>query len=121
MTLLKALNTIGSQQSKSTESTEQAVKQLMDYCATHLDATIQYYASGMILQVHSNAAYMNETNAHSTAGGHFLLGNKIHPSKPIFLNGAVHILCTILKLVAASAVKAELGALFLNACKAKPM
>jgi len=35
------------------------------------------------------------------------------------LNGAIHITSTILKLVAASAAKAELGALFLNAQEAK--
>jgi hypothetical protein len=38
---------------------------------------------------------------------------------PIKLNGAIHITCTILKLVAASAAEAELGALFLNAQEAK--
>ncbi len=35
------------------------------------------------------------------------------------LNGAIHIACTILKLVAASAAEAELGALFLNAQEAE--
>jgi hypothetical protein len=34
---------------------------------------------------------------------------------PIKLNGAIHITCTILKLVAALAAEAELGALSLNA------
>ena len=35
------------------------------------------------------------------------------------LNGNIHITCAILKLVAASAAEAELGALFLNAQDAK--
>ena len=35
-------------------------------------------------------------------------------NEPIQLNGAVHTLCKILKFVAASAAKAELGALFMN-------
>jgi hypothetical protein len=35
------------------------------------------------------------------------------------MNSAVHITCTILKLVAASAAEVELGALFLNAQEAK--
>jgi hypothetical protein len=38
---------------------------------------------------------------------------------PIQINGAVHVTCTFLKLVAASAAEAELGALFLNAQEAK--
>jgi hypothetical protein len=38
---------------------------------------------------------------------------------PIKLNGAIHITCTILKLVAASTAEAELGALSLNAQETK--
>ena len=40
-----------------------------------------------------------------------LLGGIRYPK----LNGAIHVTCTILKLVTASAAEAELGALFLNA------
>ena len=39
--------------------------------------------------------------------------------RPNKLNGAIHVTCTILKLVAASASEVELGALFLNAQEAK--
>ena len=39
--------------------------------------------------------------------------------KPIILNGAILVLCQILKVVAASAAEAELGALFLNTKEAK--
>jgi hypothetical protein len=35
------------------------------------------------------------------------------------LNGAIEIICTVLKFVAASIAEAELGALFLNAKEAK--
>jgi hypothetical protein len=38
---------------------------------------------------------------------------------PIKLNGAIHITCAILKLVADSAAEAELGELFLNVQEAK--
>eukprot|EP00957_Ditylum_brightwellii_P083048 6312817-Ditylum_brightwellii.AAC.1 len=93
----------------------------MDYCATHPNATVRFNASNMILQIHSDVSYMNEPQTCSTAGGHFFLGNKIVEGKPIFLNGAVNALCTILCPVAASAAKAEPGALFLNACQAKSM
>eukprot|EP00957_Ditylum_brightwellii_P088900 6769573-Ditylum_brightwellii.AAC.1 len=93
----------------------------MDYCASHPDTTIWFYASAMILQLHSDASYMNEPQARSTASGHFFVGNKIVDGKPILLNGAVHSLCIILKLVASWEAEAELGALFLNACQAKPM
>ena len=46
--------------------------------------------------------------------GHFFLGRKSDPSKPILLNGTIYIMCGILKFVLASAAEAELGALFLN-------
>ena len=113
ITLLKALNTLGSQQAKPTETTEKNIRHFLDYCATHSDAKIRFFASEMILQIHSDASYMNESKARSTASGHFFLGNKIHNNKPIFLNGAIHTLCKIIG-VAASAAEAELGALFLN-------
>eukprot|EP00957_Ditylum_brightwellii_P207440 15352991-Ditylum_brightwellii.AAC.1 len=120
-TILKTLNTISSQQNNATKTSESAVHHLIDYCASHPDATIFLNASDMILQLHANASYMNEPQACSTAKGHFFLGNKIIDGKPILLNGAVHSLCTILKLVAPLAAEAELGALFLNACQAKHM
>eukprot|EP00957_Ditylum_brightwellii_P172498 13132867-Ditylum_brightwellii.AAC.1 len=87
-TILKALNTISSQQNNATKKTESAVHHLMDYCASHPDATICFYASDMILQLHSNVSYMNEPQARRTAEGRFFLGNKIVDDKPILLNGA---------------------------------
>jgi hypothetical protein len=50
---------------------------------------------------------------------YFFLGRLSCDGDPIKLNGAIHVTCTILKLVAASAAEAELGALFLNAQEVK--
>jgi hypothetical protein len=86
---------------------------------THPDAKIRYRASDMILNVHSDASYLSAPRAHSRAGGYFFRGSIPVDGDPIKLNGAIHITCTILKLVAASATKAEMGALFLNAQEAK--
>ena len=49
----------------------------------------------------------------------FFLGSIPFDGEPIFLNGAILTLSTILKYVAASATKSELGALFLNATEVK--
>jgi hypothetical protein len=87
--------------------------------ATHPDAKIQYPTCDMVLNVHSNASYLSAANACSQAIGYFFLGNIPHDYSPIQINGAVHITCTILNLVAASAAEAELGALFLNTQEAK--
>ena len=82
---------------------------------THPDATIRFRASDMILNVHSDASYLSAPKARSRAGGYYFLGSLPKDNKPIKLNGAFFVLCTILRLVAASAAEAELGALFLNA------
>jgi hypothetical protein len=73
----------------------------------------------MILNVHSDASYLSAPKARSRAGGCFFLGSLPRNGDPIKLNGAIHVTCTILKLVAASAAEAELGALVLNAQEAK--
>jgi hypothetical protein len=75
----------------------------------------------MILNVHYDASYLSALKARSQAGGYFFLGSLPHDGDPIRLNSAIHIMCTILKLVAALAAEAELGALFLNAQEAKIM
>ena len=95
------------------------VKQFLDYMWIHPDAIIRYRASDMILNVHSDASYLSAPKACSCAGGYIFLGSLPCDRDPIKLNGAIHVTCTILKLVAASAAEAELGALFLNAQEAK--
>ncbi len=73
----------------------------------------------MVLSVHSDASYLSAPNTQSHAGGYFFLGSTPHFGSPIQINGTVYVTCTILKLGAASAAEAELGALFLNAQAAK--
>jgi hypothetical protein len=118
-TILMALSAIASQQALPTEDMHNRVNQFLDYMATHPDAKIQYCASDMVLNVHSDASYLSAPNAQSCAGGYFFLGSTPHDGSPIQINGAVHVTCTILKLVAASTAEAELGALFLSAQEAK--
>ena len=47
-TLLTALGTLATQQAKGTHATMMAIMQLLNYCATHPDATIWYHASDMV-------------------------------------------------------------------------
>jgi hypothetical protein len=70
----------------------------------------------MILNIHLDASYLSEENAHSQACGHFFMGCKRDPTKPMKLNGTFFTLCSILRFIVASAAMVELGALFLN-CK----
>jgi hypothetical protein len=118
-TILMALSNIATQQTTPTENTKKQVDQFFDYMWTHPNAKIRYQASDMILTIHSNASYLSAPCACSCAGGYFFLGSLPVDGNPIKLNGAIHITCTILKLVAASAAEATLGALFFNAQEAK--
>jgi hypothetical protein len=73
----------------------------------------------MILNVHSDASNLSAPKAQSHAGGFFFFGSIPQNAEPIFINVAIHITCTILKHIAASATEAELGALFLKPQEAK--
>jgi hypothetical protein len=111
-----ALSSIAIKQSKGTTGTMEKAKQLLDYLATNADTTIRFKASDMIMNVHSDASYLSESNACSRACGHFFMGWSPKDGDPIKLNGAFFTLCLILRFVIALAIKAKLGALFLN-CK----
>ena len=120
-TILMGLNAIANEQANPTEATRERTLQLLDYLATHPDAIVRFYKSDMILNVHSDASYLSAPKARSRAAGYFFLGSMPEDGKPIALNGAIHVLCSLLKFVAASAAEAELGALFLNAKEARIM
>ena len=96
-------------------------RHFLDYMATHPNAKLRYYASDMVLNVHSDASYLSAPNARSRAAGYYFLGSVPKNCQTIKLNGAIHVLCTVLKLVASLAAKAELGALFINAKEAKTL
>jgi hypothetical protein len=112
---LVALGDLSSAQAKGTEATNRAVTQLLDYCATHSEASIRYCASEMALQIHSNASYLSVAKGGSPAGGHLYLGTVAKSTKPILNNGAVLTISGILKHVMSSAAEAEVAGLFVNA------
>ena len=71
----------------------------------------------MVLAAHSDASYLSETKVCSCAGGHFFLSKNAHyPAN----NGAALTIVQIIKSVMSSAAKAELSALYINACEAIP-
>jgi hypothetical protein len=75
LTVLIPLNDIATEQTKAAEKKQAATNQMLDYLATHPDATIRYHASDMILHIHSDVSYLSVSNARSRLGGLFLLGN----------------------------------------------
>jgi len=114
ITTLVALSAIAATQSCPTEQTEKHLHHLLDYLATHNDATIRYRPSAMILNIHSDASYLTEPKARSRLGGFYFLGTNPQNNQPLQLNGPIHVMASICKFVVASAAEAELGALFHN-------
>lgn len=117
-TMLPALNELASTQTKATSKTAAQLAHFLDYAATHLDAAIMFFASGMILYIHSDASYLCLPKARSRVAGYYYLSDKPHnpnspPTNPTH-NGPIHIECATLKHVVASAAEAEFGALFVN-------
>ena len=60
LTTLIALSSIASEQTTATEKTMSAAMQLLDYLASNPNATIRYYASDMVSNIHSDASYLSE-------------------------------------------------------------
>jgi hypothetical protein len=110
---------IATEQTKATEKTQAATNQLLDYLATHPDATIRYHASDMILHIHIDASYLSVSNAQSPLGGLFFLGNKSPEQDK--LNGSILNVDAVIKNVVASAAESEVGACFHNTQSGAPL
>ena len=120
-TILPALNEIASEQSSPTQSTKGKAQQLMDYVATYPNAYIRYYASDMILNIDSDAAYLVAKKSRSRVAGYYHLSSDPKIKKDIPLNGAIHTECKTLRHVVSSAAEAEVGGIFHNAQVAIPI
>mgnify|MGYP006198298991 CR=1 FL=1 len=103
------------EQTKATKNMNLSINQMLDYCTTHPNAKICFHISVMVLNIHSDASCLNAPEGWSHIGDHHFLGWIPRDNIPIKLNGAIHVISTILKFVAASVAEAELGALFVNA------
>jgi hypothetical protein len=91
--LLPSLNEIATQQSKPTQTTVDAVQCLLDFAHTYPNAKVRFYASDMILNVDTDAAYLVLPNAKSRVGAFYYLGTDTTAGKPPCLNGAILVEC----------------------------
>ena len=117
-TMVKAIDSLASQQSEATNTTSKRMTHLLNYSVSHPNATIPYTQSVMILHSSSDASHLSEPKDRSCVGGHFFLDKK-YVGKEIpkpKLNVPVHTVSNILRNVMASAGEAEFTALFHN-CK----
>ena len=60
-TMLTPLSALMAQQANPTTETMKRVKQFLEYAASQEPAVLTYRKSGMVLAIHSNAGYLNET------------------------------------------------------------
>jgi hypothetical protein len=107
------LNDIATEQTKANGKTQAAANQLLDYLATHPDATIRYHTSDI------SASYLSVSNARSRLGGLFFLGNKSPDQDK--LNGSILDVASFIKNVVASAAESEVGVCFHNAQSGSPL
>ena len=108
-----AYGSINAQQSKGTEKTYTDTLWLLNYTATHPNATICYTTSDMILHIHSDASYLSKPRARSRAGGHYFLGDKRPdiskpPTTRLHLNIPIHSISQIMSNVMGSAAEPRL-------------
>jgi hypothetical protein len=113
MMVLMALSSIAIDQTTATEKTMAKCVQLLDYLAYHVDAKVRFYASNMIMNIHSDASYLSKGQAHSQNCGHFFMGWIPNDGELIQINGAFHVSTNVIRFVA-SAAEAKLGFLFHN-------
>ena len=108
--LLVGLSAIGSQQAATTQLTNDAIKQILDYYSTYPGDDILYRSINMVLCANSDAGFHNERKLLRRAGSHiFLSENDAMPQ----WNGSVLKLDKIIKFVMSSASEAELGEHFI--------
>jgi hypothetical protein len=74
ITVLMTLSSMAIEQTKGTTNTMEKAKQLLDYLATNPDATIQYCASNIIINVHLDVSYLSEPDASNRMCRHFFHG-----------------------------------------------
>ena len=74
-TAITPLSSLAREQAKATSNTAAAITKFLNYLYTNSNAKIRYYASDMILKIHSDSSYLNESQARSQYGSHFYLGN----------------------------------------------
>jgi hypothetical protein len=68
MTVLMALSTIASKQTTGTAHTMENALQVLDYLATHPNATMPFQVPDMIMNIHSKVLYLTEPKSCSRDG-----------------------------------------------------
>ena len=84
----------------------------MDYLNTYPDAYMRYYASGMVLYIDSDAAYLVAPKARIWIAGYFYLLDHPNITKHPKMNGTIQVECKTLRHVVSSSAEAEVARIF---------
>ena len=106
---------MATEQSKGVSHAMNKLINLLNYLSTHPDAKLRCYASEMMLHVHSDRSHASAHEARSRAEGFFFLSNNPIQPEHSKINGAIHVLCKMLKHAMTSAAECEIASSFLNA------
>ena len=125
LTMLVALGTLATQQSKPTKSLWNYITWFLNYAAYQPDAKICFSASDMILHIARNGSYLSESKSRSRVGGIFYLSSKLpqHNQAPDCnhpFNAPFHVVSKILKMITISAIENEVAATLYNAKEELP-
>ncbi|KAI2488759.1 Reverse transcriptase (RNA-dependent DNA polymerase) [Fragilaria crotonensis] len=120
--LTAAIGELATDQSSGSKTTIEKLAQLLNYCATHPDASVRLTASDLLIVVESDAPYLvSVVNARSCTAGYFYVTNKPTKATESFkANGTVPVLYHIMREVLSSAAEAEFGALVHNGKESCP-
>ena len=106
--MLMVLNSLVAVQKNPKIETEKQITHFLNYSVTHPNAITEYRKRVIILHIYSDASYISEPEARSRAGRYFVLGPKsntpIQEMPPD--NRPVHVECSIMRNVMASATEA---------------
>ena len=76
-----ALSATTLEQVSPTEETTKKTLTFLDYVASHPASIFTYQASSVVMNVHTDASYLNDPKVRSSAGGHYFVSdNAAYPS-----------------------------------------
>ena len=119
-TMLVALGTLASKQSKPTDALWDDTTWFLNYAANHSTAKTCYSKSNITLHISSDCSYCSQTKSCSRVGGNFYLSSNtanpnLAPDPAHSFNVPIHVVAKILKMITSFAIDTEVAATFYNA------
>ena len=112
--MIVVINDLAVAQTEGNKENMKALIHLLNYAATHPNAKIRNYRSGMTLNAHSERSYLSLPKECSWAGGHYFLSDHSNNPAAAKPNGVILVLCNMLKIIMHSTSETEIASTFEN-------